>query len=456
MEPSAVAVEEATPTPDRRRESLRGRVTRAAAVEVAGFGLGQAVRLGANLILTRILFPEAFGLMAMLQVVLYGVHMLTDVGLGPALVRSPRGDDPVFLDTLWSIKVVRGLFLWMVASLLAWPASVLFREPQLLLVIPVGAATTFVQGLSSVRTLILRRRVQPLPLVALDLGTQVLGALVMIGLAMFGFGLWALVVGSLLSGTVNTALSYALPGTHRERFRIEAEARREIARFGGWIYASSAVTFAAGRGDQMVLGRLLGAGNLGEYNIALALAEVIETVIRRVIDGVLYPTYSRVHNERPRELSRIYYRTRLALDALAHTALGGLVALGPWIVHFLYDSRYHGAGVMLQILAVRSSLAVLAGPCERALLSQGLTMYGFRASAAVAVAIFIAMPVGHALGGATGLVWGTVLARAAAIPMLWPAARRTGVLRLRREILVFAFLGAGYLLGRLCLLLLAG
>lgn len=429
-------------------ETLRARFTRAAGVEVAGFGLGQILRLGSNLILTRILFPEAFGLMAMLYLVLYGLQMMTDVGLTPAAIRSPRGDDPVFLDTVWSMKAVRGLILWGAASLFAWPASLLFKEPALLLVIPVGSASAFIQGLYSMRLVTLRRQLRPGPIVALDLSAQVLGLLVNVGLALAGLGLWSLVVGSLVAAAAHTGLSYLLPGKHRERFRIDPDARQEIMQFGRWIYASSVVTFAAGRGDQIVLGRLLGAGGLGVYNIALALADMPDALINRVIEGVLFPTYSRLHSERPAEFARLYYRTRLALDALVHTALGGLVALGPWIIHLMYDARYHAAAVMLQVLALRTSLTVLASPCETALFAQGHSMYGFRRNAAVAAATFIAMPLGHALGGPIGLVWGAALARAAALPVLWPAARRMGMLRIHRELLFLVFMASGYALGR--------
>jgi O-antigen/teichoic acid export membrane protein len=440
--------------PQPHKRTLRSLFARAAVAEVAGFGVAQLLRLGSNLILTRILYPEAFGLMAMLYLVLYGLQMLTDVGVAQAAIRSPRGEDPIFLDTTWSIKAVRGLVLWILASLLAWPISVLFREPTLLLVIPVGSASVFVQGLYSMRLLILRRQLRPAPIITLDLSSQVLGLLTTVGLALGGFGLWALVAGSLVGATAHTGFSYVLPGTHRERFRIEPEARREILHFGRWIYASSAVTFAAGRGDQIVLARLLGAASLGVYNIALALAELPDALIGRVIDGVLFPTYSRIHNERPAEFVRIYYRTRLVLDALAQTALGGLVALGPWLIHLMYDARYQDASAMLQILALRTSLTVLAASCETALFAQGHSMYGFRRNAAVALATFIAMPVGYALGGAIGLIWGTTLARAAAIPVLWPAARRMGMLRLHRELLFAVFLAGGYGVGRALLLLL--
>lgn len=452
MSPSTPVAQPAASTTS--TETLRARFTKAASVEVAGFGAGQVLRLGSNLILTRILFPQAFGLMAMLHLVLFGLQMLTDVGIMPATVRSPRGDDPAFLDTAWSIKLIRGLALWVTACVLAWPASLLFNEPELRLVIQVGSASTFIQGLYSTRLMSLRRHLRPGPIVALDLSSQILGLIANVGLAYAGLGLWSLVAGTLISSAAHTGLSYLLPGTHRERFRIEPEARREIMHFGRWVFASSVVTFAAGRGDQVVLGRLLGAASLGIYNIALALAELPDAVINRVIEGVLFPTYSRIHIERPAEFNRIYYRTRLVLDALLHTALGALVALGPWIIHLMYDARYHGASAMLQILALRTSLSVLAAPCETALVAQGHSEYGFRRNAAVAAATFVLMPIGNSLGGAAGLVWGSAIARAAALPMLWPAARRLGMLRYHREFLFLVFLAGGWVLGRGLLLLL--
>jgi O-antigen/teichoic acid export membrane protein len=265
---------------------------------------------------------------------------------------------------------------------------------------------------------------------------------------------WALVIGTLVAAAAHTGFSFLLPGTYRERFRTDPAARHEVMHFGRWIFASSAVTFAASRSDQLVLGRLLGAASLGVYNIALALAELPDALVQRMIDGILFPAYGRVYNERPADLPRIYYRTRLALDTLAHTALGGLIALSPWIIHLLYDKRYQGAAPMLQILALRTSLTVLASPCETALFAQGLSLYNFRRNLAVTACTFIAMPVGHALGGATGLLWGTTVARAAALAMLWPAAKRLGILKLHRELLFIPLLASGYGMGRALLLIL--
>jgi O-antigen/teichoic acid export membrane protein len=434
----------------------RRRLAGLAAVEVFGFGAAQIIRLGSNLVLARLLFPAAFGLMAMLSLVLYGIYMLTDVGLTQAVIRSPRGEDPVYLDTAWSIQATRGLALWVIGALLAWPVSLLFREPQLLPMIPVGTAVAFLHGLASTRIFSLRRHFRPLPIVWLEIGSQVAGAVTMIALAWAGVGVWSLVAGNLVQATLHTALSYALPGTHRERYRIDPESRHEITRFGRWIFASSAMTFLAGRGDQLVLARLLGAASLGLYNLALVFAEAPDLLVNRVISGILYPLYARVHNETPDRLGHTYYRTRLALDAAVQTTLGGIVALAPWIIHLLYDSRYYGAIPMLQILAVRTGLGLIASPCETALTAQGLSEYGFRRNLAVAASTFILMPVGNWAGGVIGLLWGSTLARGAALLVLWPAAKEKGILRIERELLAVPFFLAGAGIGWVLLFLLPG
>ncbi len=435
---------------------LARRALSASAIEVTTYGLAQIIRLGSSMILTRILFPEAFGIMAMLSVVLYGLHMLSDVGILQSVIQSPRGEEPAFLNTAFSMQAIRGIVLWVMACLLAWPMALLFKEPQLVWIIPAGSFGSVLYGLTSMRLYLLRREVRPLPIAIIELLSQVLGTVATVFAAyVLEMGVAALVVGTLANAVVHTGGSHLLRHPHRDRFGIETQARHEILNFGRWIFASSAVTFVAGRGDQVVLGRLLGAVNLGFYNIALTLAEAPEALAQRVIGGVLYPLYSRIHNERPDDLARAYYRSRLVFDAVLQTSLGGLYALAPWIVGLLYDPRYQQAIPMLQILTLRTAFGLMAVPCETCLTARGLSVYGFRRNLFVAISVVVFLPLGHWLAGTDGVLWATALSRIAALVALWPAARAYGILRIERELLVPLFLALGYLLGTGCLWLLS-
>ncbi|MAO27784.1 MAG: polysaccharide biosynthesis protein, partial [Roseovarius sp.] len=92
---------------------LMARLMRSGSWVLIGYGGSQAIRLASNLILTRLLFPEAFGLMALVSVVTVGLMMFSDVGVGPSIAQSKRGDDPAFLDTAFSIQILRGALLWL-------------------------------------------------------------------------------------------------------------------------------------------------------------------------------------------------------------------------------------------------------------------------------------------------------------------------------------------------------
>src|SRR4030067_3228097 len=109
--------------------TLRQRVLQSGSWTLLGYGVNQALRLGGNLILTRLLFPEAFGMMAIIQAVAFGAHMLTDVGVGPSIVQNARGNEPAFLNTVWTVQIVRSVLVWVGLCALAFPLARFYGEP---------------------------------------------------------------------------------------------------------------------------------------------------------------------------------------------------------------------------------------------------------------------------------------------------------------------------------------
>src|SRR5690349_19140391 len=99
--------------------TLKQRVLRAGGWNLAGYGVIQAIRLGSNLIITRLLVPEVFGVIAIVTLVLTVVTFFSDIGLRQNVVQSARGDDPLFLDTVWCVQILRGIAIWFVTILVA-------------------------------------------------------------------------------------------------------------------------------------------------------------------------------------------------------------------------------------------------------------------------------------------------------------------------------------------------
>ena len=145
--------------------SLRSRASRAGSWSVFGDMVSQALRLGGNLILTRLLFPEAFGLMAIVQSVLVGVALVSDIGVESSIIRSEQGRRGTFLNTAWTMQIIKGVFIWLVICMLAPVAASFYQEPMLANIMPVVGFSSVINGLVStkyhlaLRELLLKRRV---------------------------------------------------------------------------------------------------------------------------------------------------------------------------------------------------------------------------------------------------------------------------------------------------------
>lgn len=427
--------------------SLRKIALRGSAMELGGYAVGQALRLAGNLVLSRLLFPEAFGLTALVSVFLVGLELLSDVGLEPCVVQNERGDERRFLDTVWTIQVARGALLSLLALALAWPAARLYGEPQLVALIAVSGLTTLIAGFESTSLLSLRRHVRLGPLMALEIVARAVSLAGMVVWALVHPSVWALVAGGLIDALLRLAGSHWLHEGPRDRFGWDPLAARSVLHFSKWIFASSAVFFFARQGDRLLLGRLIGMAVLGVYSIALFLSEAVGTLVSRITHGVLFPIFSRVARESEERLRAVYYATRLRTDLLALPAVGALAMLGGEVVDLLYDDRYRDAGWILQALCLRVALSCVAGPCETCLFALGHTRYGFYGNVATTLWIWIGVPLGWLLAGLPGLVWATATSGIPALLVVWLPFRRLGMLRPRREAVAFAAFGAGLALG---------
>jgi O-antigen/teichoic acid export membrane protein len=426
---------------------LRLLAIRGSMLEMGGFGAAMAIRLGSNVLMSRLLFPSAFGLMALVSIFIQGLIMLSDVGIEPAVIQSNRGDEVAFLNTAWTMQVVRGISLYGLVLLLAWPLAVIYKEPLLFPLMCVGSFSLVLQGLTSTSFYTLRRRLSIGKITLVELGSQAATVAVMIPWALLRPSVWVLVGGHLASYVFRTVASHMIGVGYRNRFAVDIAARSAIVNFGKWVFGSSALFFLSRQADRLLLGRYLGAAELGVYSIAFLISDSIGSAITRITHGVLFPVFSRVRLEGDARLRDIYYRARLGLDAMSLPALGVLTMLGPWVVHLLYDRRYAEAGWILQAFSLRVAMICVLTPCETLLVSLGLSRYGFYQNGVRLIWIVITVPLGWTLYGLRGVVWAVAMSELPVFLVLWPPARRLRMLRALPELRAAGFYLAGILIG---------
>lgn len=406
--------------------SLMQRALRSSAITVMGFGASQAIRLLSNLILTRLLFPEAFGMMAIVSVFLMGLAMFSDVGVGPAIMGSKRGDDPDFLDTAWTIQIIRGVSLWVVALALTWPISVFYQEPDLILYLPVAALTLLINGFNPTRLETANRHMQAGRVTLIEVATQVVGIVVAVAFAWAFQSVWALVVSGIAAALAHLVmLNVFLPGA-RNRLRWERPAARELINFGKWIFLSTLCGFAIGQADKVFIGRYLSLADFGLYNIAFFLASFPFMLGGMVMRRLLIPVY----RESPPAADPANFARLRKMRGAASAGLFGMAALlafgGVWLVDLMYDARYLAAGGIVVLIAVVQMPALIIMTVDQAALAMGDSRRFFVLTLARAVLVVAGILGGLALAGLPGALMGQGLANLAAYPVLVWLIRRHG------------------------------
>lgn len=351
--------------------SLRTLAVRGSKWTILGFAAAMVLRLAVNVLLARLLFPADFGMMALVTVFVAGLQMFSDLGIGPSLIRSPRGEEPIFRDTAFTIQVIRGFILWLAACAVAWPAAKIYHAPQLLALLPVAGFITVLGGFTSTAPHLLNRRMEIGRITVYELLSPLLGTLATCLLAYLTQSVWALVGGQLIQQAGRTLFSFTLVPGHRDRFRWDRAAVRELFGFGRWIFLSTLLTFLAAQADRILLGRLLTLQELGVYSIAIGLAIMPQDIMSRLTSAVQFPALAQHAFGEPERLFHWLARSREALLWIGMTMTLGIAAAGPSLFALLYDQRYQDAGWIAQMVSVAVWITMLQMTCDRALLALG-------------------------------------------------------------------------------------
>jgi len=311
----------------------------AASFVIIGFGLSQAIRLAGNIVLTRLLVPEVFGVITIARIFYLGLGFFSDVGLEPAIIRSGRADDQVFLNTAWTIQIIRSVFLALLSATIAYPISLFYKEPILVFVLPLIGLISVPDGCRSTSLTVLGKELQQKKLTYMELAVQVLSLVTIIIAALLLRNIWALLLGDLCSSITRTLWSHSLNRKHPNKLALDKDAAKELLGFGKWIMLSTAMTFLATQADRFMLGKLFSMSWFGVYSIALTLAELPKQVINRLNSKVVFPLISKYSELSHEELRSKMKKPRWWLLLGFAGALAFFGCFGDLAVQLLYDQR---------------------------------------------------------------------------------------------------------------------
>ncbi|MEO0362459.1 MAG: oligosaccharide flippase family protein, partial [Pseudomonadota bacterium] len=279
------------------RESLASRAVSAGLYKLGGHGASLAMRLGGNLVMTRLLAPEAFGLMAIVTALQVAMVMFSDFGMRTAIVRSRNGEHPDFLRTVFTLQVgqfaIIAFLILAVAGGLAVAqgyadfGETVYGDPRLPILLALSSLAMVAQGLRSTNIAVADRKLLQARVTVMELVSQFAGVASTIGVGFVYPTVYALIVGMIVSSSVSAIMTHAIFPGPRMGFALRRDFVAEIWGFGRWLVGASIMGFFANQGDRLVLSALMTKEQLGLYAIAMLWVGAARIAIRKVMSPTM-------------------------------------------------------------------------------------------------------------------------------------------------------------------------
>jgi O-antigen/teichoic acid export membrane protein len=368
------------------------------------YGGGQIARLASIIILTRLLSPELFGIMLIVNSVRTGIDLLSDVGVTQTIVQNKNAENPDFYNTAWTLKSIRGLFIWIFCAVAASAIAHFYNSPILRSVFPVAALYFVLDGFTSVSLSLMQKRMQVIALNLLGFLNELIPGILLVVLAYFYRSIWSLIIGLLIAQAVRMVISFFVLNDVRVKFHISKQYLREIIQFGRWIFLSSAIYFLSGNFDRLYLGKVAPLGLVGVYGITRSMSDMIDTLVGRLCGYIVFP-YISSSSEKPKDLlHREIGSVRLQLLFLSAISIGAFAAVADLPVKFIFDQRYHAAAGWLPITTLGVWFSILCNMNEAFLLGFGKPQYAALGNAAKLGWLVVALPFAYTSFGFYGVV----------------------------------------------------
>ena len=420
---------------------------------VVPYGLQQLLRLGTNVLLARLLTPEIFGIMLLVNTLRTGAELLSDIGIGQSVVRSPRGGDPDFLNAAWTLQVLRGAGLSLLIVIAAEPLSLAYSRPELFRVTLAISPVFLLSALASPAVFMMQKRIELRKRAVFEIGCTTFQCGLTILLSYLLRDVWALVLGLIFSVAFSSAASYLLDSAIKPRVRWNNRHVREIVEFGRWIFLSTVIYFAATSFDRIYFVAVLSLTMAGVYGISRTYSDMLNQLAQRAGAFLIFPKMASLQDSNAEVVPR-FRKKRFEILSLVAVVTGLAISAADMFVIIAYDDRYKAAAFMVPSLLIGTWFAILSSFTDSMLMGSGRPAPGAIANGAKFVALVAGLSLAVGYGDMVAAIFVLVAAELVRWMCLVPTARRHGFIRPADDLLLTVLMmttavGAKYFLSYL-------
>jgi len=387
-----------------RADGLKATVFRGSAWLGMGSFIEQAIRFGRNMLLARLLAPEAFGTMAIVLSATTLIQVMAEVGAREALIQSPRGTEPGHVGAAWWMSVTRSLSIYSVIFVAAPFVARFYGNAELTALARIVTLSVVFDGFLSPKAIVAQKQMKFSRWAIINNGGGMLGVLTTLILSYFLRDVWALAIGYCSENAARCVLSYVLC-PYLPRFHVDWAALRDLFRFSRGLFGLAFLNLIFTRADIFVLGKMYPAAQLGLYSMAVYLVQTPAVFAAAILSQTLLPALSHIQSDHTR-VNRILLRVTSLTVMLGLPAVAFAAFCGRSVLTLVYGPRYSVAAVALALAACAALINTLNVQLTIVFYAQGVPRLHRRSVASMAVVVIaLVYPLAKAFG-----LWGGQLA----------------------------------------------
>lgn len=363
----------------------------------ASFTLRRVLAFLTNIILARLLSPHDFGLVAMASLALGFTDLFKDLGTGSAVIQRKEISEELLSSIFW---INTGFGLIVAAGLYGLSPAIagFYREPDVAPLMQVLSLSFFVSALSIVQSSLLLRELAFERLAKIELFTSVFSSIVAISAAYAGFGVMSLVYQPLLNSVLVLALLWGV-NPWRPKWQFNWCQVQEVAGYSLNLTGFNILNYFARNADNLLIGRYLGAQDLGYYDLAYRLMLYPLQGISAVVGKVMFPLYSQMQDDYDR-FRNTYLSVTAAIALVSFPLMFGLLAVSGPFVLALFGEQWRPSVPLLMVFAPIGAIQSINTTTGSIYQAKGRTDLMLRVSVGFSLVLLIAFSI--------GLQWGAI------------------------------------------------
>lgn len=309
----------------------------------------QLVSFILSIILARLLTPEDYGVVALINIFILIANVFVVSGFGAALIQKENSDETDF-STMFYLSEIMSVIIYVIIYILAPLIAKFYANPAMTLILRIFALQLPISAFNGIQQAYISKHLMFKKVFVSTTISAILSGIIGVIFAYNGFGVWAL-IGQYLSNTVIISMTLALQVKWYPQLKFSWKAGKPLVDYGWKILVTSLLGQFFNELRSLILGKVYTTSELAYYNRGLQFPELFSNNVNNTISGVLFPVLSEYGND----FARVKFGLRRAIRMstfILMPILFGLIVTSREIILLLLTEKWIKAVPFMQILCL--------------------------------------------------------------------------------------------------------